>query len=185
MLRCLIALTGLLMSLASGQAFRQSGEKPPTPAREFRGAWVAVVHNIDWPSRKGLGSGTQQSEAKAILDRMESLNMNAVILQVRPHCDAVYASKREPWSPWLTGTMGKSPGYDPLDFWITEAHKRGIEVHAFHALSDRDWSDLTQEAGRLREFVTSRDPRTYQRYARWWDKLPQAERRTIGQSATA
>ena len=61
----------------------------------------------------------------------------------------------------------------------------GIEVHAFRALSDRDWSDLTQEAGRLREFFAPRDPRTYQRYVRWWDKLPKAERRTIGQSATA
>lgn len=61
----------------------------------------------------------------------------------------------------------------------------GIEVQAFHALSDRDWSDLAQEAGPLRKLVASRDPQTYRRYAGWWDKLPVAERRTIGQSATA
>ncbi|MBB5351434.1 uncharacterized lipoprotein YddW (UPF0748 family) [Haloferula luteola] len=110
------------------------------PPREFRGAWVAVVHNIDWPSAKGLSVASQQEEARAILNQMASLNMNAVILQVRPHCDAVYASSLEPWSPWLTGTMGRSPGYDPLDFWVKEAHRRGIEVHAwfnpFRALSN-------------------------------------------------
>ena len=67
--------------------------------------------------------------------------MNAVIFQVRPQCDAVYHSSIEPWSPWLTGTMGRSPGYDPLAFCIQEAHARGIEVHAwfnpFRALSQQ------------------------------------------------
>ena len=130
----------LMLGSALGQAYRPVRETPPAPAREFRGAWVAVVHNIDWPSAKGLGSSTQRGEMIAILDRMKSLNMNALIFQVRPHCDAVYDSSREPWSPWLTGTMGKSPGYDPLKFCIDEAHKRGIEVHAwfnpFRALSN-------------------------------------------------
>ena len=77
---------------------------------------------------------------RAILDRMASLNMNAVIFQVRPHADALYRSSIEPWSPWLTGTMGKSPGYDPLEYCIAEGHRRGIEVHAwfnpFRALSN-------------------------------------------------
>ncbi|WP_338689264.1 glycoside hydrolase family 10 protein [Haloferula helveola] len=129
-----------LVSAAFGQSYRPSGEKPPMPAREFRGAWVAVVHNIDWPSTKGLSASSQRAEMIAILDRMASLNMNAVMFQVRPHCDAVYSSSKEPWSHWLTGTPGKSPGYDPLKFCIDEAHKRGIEVHAwfnpFRALSN-------------------------------------------------
>ena len=142
MLARIAALACLLSSLcaAQAQAYRPSGEKPPMPAREFRAAWAAVVHNIDWPSKKGMSSGTQQAEMRAILDRMASLNMNALILQVRPHCDAVYQSSKEPWSPWLTGTMGKSPGYDPLDYCIRQAHARGIEVHAwfnpFRALSN-------------------------------------------------
>ncbi|MFC7338145.1 glycoside hydrolase family 10 protein [Haloferula chungangensis] len=161
MMRLLLAaLLSLGAPMVSGQTFRPTTEKPPMPAREFRGAWVAVVHNIDWPSAKGLGSGTQMAEARAILDRMASLNMNAVILQVRPHCDAVYQSSREPWSPWLTGTMGKSPGYDPLKYWIDEAHKRGIEVHAwfnpFRALSNRSHPTSSTHVCRAAPHITKR-----------------------------
>jgi uncharacterized lipoprotein YddW (UPF0748 family) len=103
---------------------------------------VASVHNIDWPSARGLSAAAQQAEARAILDKLAGLKMNAVILQVRPHADALYSSSIEPWSLWLTGTMGKSPGYDPLAYWIEQGHARGIEIHAwfnpFRALSNTD-----------------------------------------------
>src|SRR5690242_18758522 len=66
---------------------------PPLPAREFRAAWVATVANIDWPSKPGLPVEQQKSELLAILDRAAKLNLNAVILQVRPACDALYASQ--------------------------------------------------------------------------------------------
>jgi len=99
--------------------------------REFRAAWVATVHNLDWPSRPGLSAGAQQTELRAILDRAASLKLNAILLQVRPMSDALYASSKEPWSQFLTGAQGTSPGYDPLEFAITEAHARGIELHAW------------------------------------------------------
>lgn len=117
--------------VASGQTYGPTREKPPVVPREFRAAWVASVYNIDWPSKKGLSGSSQRTEMRAILDRLAALNMNAVIFQVRPNADALYRSSLEPWSPWLTGTMGKSPGYDPLEYCIAEAHKRGIEVHAW------------------------------------------------------
>ena len=103
------------------------------PEREFRAVWVATVGNIDWPSKPGLSTEDQQREALAILDSVVALNMNAVILQVRPHCDALYASTLEPWSYYLTGVQGKAPDplYDPLEFWIEESHKRGLELHAW------------------------------------------------------
>lgn len=121
---------GLTLVLGA-QTYVPSREKVPTAPREFRGAWVACVYNIDWPSRKGLSAGSQQAELRRVLDKMASLRMNAVIFQVRPNADAVYKSRYEPWSPWLTGTMGRSPGYDPLAYCIQEAHARGIEVHAW------------------------------------------------------
>jgi uncharacterized lipoprotein YddW (UPF0748 family) len=104
---------------------------PPLPNREFRGAWIATVANIDWPSKPGLSAEKQKAEAIAMLDKMVALHMNVAILQVRTSCDALYESKLEPWSYYLTGKQGKSPGYDPLAFWVTEAHKRGIELHAW------------------------------------------------------
>ncbi|QDV07233.1 hypothetical protein Poly30_27520 [Planctomycetes bacterium Poly30] len=105
----------------------------PEPAREFRAAWVATVSNIDWPSKPGLPSDVQKAEALAMLDRMAALRMNAVVLQVRPHCDALYESTLEPWSAYLSGAEGVPPApfYDPLSFWIEEAHARGLELHAW------------------------------------------------------
>ena len=106
---------------------------PPLAAREFRAAWVATVANIDWPSKPGLPVAQQKAELLVILDRAVKLNLNALIFQVRPICDALYDSKIEPWSYYLTGTMGKAPWpfYDPLAFAVEEAHKRGIELHAW------------------------------------------------------
>lgn len=129
MLRLLFGL--LLGGLAFGQKYRASHERAPVIPREFRGAWVACVYNIDWPSRKGLSRSAQQAELRRLLDKMASMRMNAVIFQIRPNADAVYYSGLEPASHWLSGTMGKSSGYDPLAYCIQQAHARGIEVHAW------------------------------------------------------
>ncbi|MDQ3546272.1 MAG: family 10 glycosylhydrolase [Verrucomicrobiota bacterium] len=99
--------------------------------REFRGVWVATVYNLDWPSKPGLPAATQKAQLRALLDRAAVLKLNAILLQVRPASDALYASKKEPWSKFLTGSAGVSPGYDPLEFAIAEAHARGIELHAW------------------------------------------------------
>jgi uncharacterized lipoprotein YddW (UPF0748 family) len=108
-------------------------EKLVHPQREFRAAWVASVANINWPSKPGLTSDEQQTEALAILDYLYYNKFNAVILQVRPQADALYPSELEPWSYFLTGEQNKPPDpyYDPLEFWTNEAHKRGIELHAW------------------------------------------------------
>lgn len=105
----------------------------PEPMREFRAVWIATVDNIDWPSEPGLSTAQQQAELRALLDRAQLLNFNAVILQVRPTADAFYASELEPWSEYLTGRQGQAPSpyYDPLAFAIEEAHKRGLELHAW------------------------------------------------------
>ena len=101
------------------------------PKEEFRAVWVATVERLDWPSSSNVSS--QKNQLITILNTLESYHFNAIIFQVRPACDAFYDSKIEPWSNWLTGTEGKAPDpyYDPLAFVIEEAHKRGIEVHAW------------------------------------------------------
>lgn len=98
---------------------------------EFRGAWVATVHNIDWPSKAGLSAEAQKAEFIQLLNVASKLKLNAILLQVRPESDALYQSDKEPWSRFLTGKQGQNPGYDPLAFAIKEAHARGIEVHAW------------------------------------------------------
>jgi uncharacterized lipoprotein YddW (UPF0748 family) len=108
-------------------------QTPPPAPREFRAAWVSTVANIDWPSKPGLSAPQQQAEALAILDRAKGMNLNAIVLQVRPSADAIYASEIEPWSEYLSGQQGRAPQpwYDPLKFWITQAHARGLELHAW------------------------------------------------------
>jgi len=110
-----------------------SNVTPPPIDREFRGAWVATVKNIDWPSKPGLSVAQQKTELLAILDRCRQLKLNVVIFQVRAACDALYPSKIEPWSEYLTGVQGKAPNpfWDPLEFAVSEAHTRGLELHAW------------------------------------------------------
>ena len=130
----LVIISISIVGCGGGAAVPAAGELTlPRAEREFRGVWVATVGNIDWPSKPGLTTEEQQREALAILDTVAALNMNAVVFQVRPHCDALYKSDLEPWSYYLTGEQGKAPEpfYDPLEFWVTEAHKRGIELHAW------------------------------------------------------
>lgn len=98
---------------------------------EFRGAWITTVHNLDWPSKPGLPAAQQKAELVRLLDAARSLGLTDVLFQVRPEGDALYRSSLEPWSRFLTGTQGKDPGYDPLEFCISEAGKRGIRVHAW------------------------------------------------------
>lgn len=101
----------------------------------FRGAWIATVANIDWPSEEAVGNTErQQAEMIYLLDSLESIGINAIIFQVRPTSDALYLSEYEPVSHWLTGTQGawgEQQVWDPLEWTINEAHARGMEVHVW------------------------------------------------------
>ena len=123
--RILITIFSLLWCISA------QGEILPEPAREFRGVWIATVDNIDFPSKRTLSVEEQKAEILQMLDLARELKLNAVVFQVRPMCDALYESKIEPWSEFLTGAMGKSQKFDPLQFVVEEAHRRGILVHAW------------------------------------------------------
>jgi uncharacterized lipoprotein YddW (UPF0748 family) len=116
----------------SGFAQAQTNAVPP-PARELRGSWIATVANINWPTQPGLPVATQQEQLRRLIQSAHDVGLNCVIFQVRPAGDAFYDSPLEPWSPYLTGKMGQapSPHWDPLAFAIEEAHKRGMELHAW------------------------------------------------------
>lgn len=117
----------VILLLASTFAFAQQ------QATEFRGVWIATVDNIDWPQKGMTDPASQRADYIRQLDLHKANGMNAVIVQVRPAADAFYPSPYEPWSQWLTGIQGRPPApfYDPLAFMIEEAHKRGMEFHAW------------------------------------------------------
>ena len=104
------------------------------PKREFRSVWIATVANIDWPKQKGNSASViaqQKADLLAYIERMQEMNLTTICFQVRSMCDAMYQSSYEPWASYLTGTRGKDPGWDPLQFVCNECHKRGLEVYAW------------------------------------------------------
>ncbi len=146
--RCLLLAAAFAASGWSAAAGAQSGgdnpalsgagdeatkNEPVEQPVEFRAAWVATVANIDWPSKPGLSVRRQKRELIEMLDMAQELGLNALVFQIRPHADALYRSELEPWSPYLTGRMGRAPrpAYDPLEMILEEGHKRGIEIHAW------------------------------------------------------
>ena len=110
-----------------------SNDQPPPVPREFRAMWIATVANIDWPSKRGLSADRQREEMRQIVATARRLKLNALVLQVRPSADAIYPSRLEPWTEYLSGTQGVPPAtnYDPLAEWIALAHEHGLELHAW------------------------------------------------------
>tara|TARA_R110000868_G_scaffold410693_4_gene699801 strand:+ start:31728 stop:33719 length:1992 start_codon:yes stop_codon:yes gene_type:complete len=103
------------------------------PKKEFRATWMATVINLDWPASGSLPVNFQKISLTDRLDDMKEVGINAVFFQIRTEGDALYDSDIEPWSKYLTGEEGKAPDpyWDPLEFVIEEAHKRGMELHAW------------------------------------------------------
>ncbi|MBC7915045.1 MAG: family 10 glycosylhydrolase [Pyrinomonadaceae bacterium] len=132
--------------------------------REFRGVWVATVTNIDWPTKPGTSAELQKQELIRLLDQHQRSGMNAIMLQVRPTADAFYAKGVEPWSKWLTGKQGLAPYpfYDPLEFAIIEAHKRGMELHAWFNPYRAAWSLADNEVSP--EHITKQHPEWFFNY---------------------
>ena len=97
--------------------------------REFRGAWIQCVNG----QFQGMGTQKMQQTLAYQLDELQKDGVNAIIFQVRPECDALYESRLEPWSRFLTGQQGKapSPNWDPLQWMIEQCHQRGMELHAW------------------------------------------------------
>ncbi|UQZ32560.1 hypothetical protein C2I18_02705 [Paenibacillus sp. PK3_47] len=115
--------------------------------KAMKGAWISTVFNLDWPSASSAGDETKQKkEFDSMLDKLQAIGYNAVFVQVRPSADSLYSSQLVPWSKVLTGTQGKDPGYDPLEYMVSAAHQRGLEFHAwfnpFRATTDASTANL-------------------------------------------
>jgi len=145
----LTGLTGGLPAVADDRHPRSCTTQVTTPKHELRAMWIASVVNIDWPSATGLSASAQQAELIGWLDLAAASRHNAVVLQVRPTADSFWPGALEPWSRYLTGTQGGDPGWDPLGFAVTEAHRRNLELHAwfnpFRVSMNTDVSALVED----------------------------------------
>ncbi|MFA7630120.1 MAG: family 10 glycosylhydrolase, partial [Candidatus Neomarinimicrobiota bacterium] len=106
---------------------------PHSPKREFRAVWLSTVSNIDWPKSRYDSDTKKQNDLRNYLIKLKESGCNAVLFQVRCSCDAMYKSQIEPWSYWFSGKQGRAPelDWDPLTFAVEEAHKLGMELHAW------------------------------------------------------
>ena len=114
----------ILMAIAAMMAMTMNAQK-----REMRGAWIQCVNG----QFQNLGTKKMQETLTYQLNELQKDGVNVIMFQVRPECDALYESKIEPWSRFLTGVQGKAPNpyWDPLQWMIEECHKRGMELHAW------------------------------------------------------
>ena len=135
------ALFAMLAILGAGQLLATS------PKREMRSSWLTTVSNIDWPSSSSRGTSAlaqakQKKELLAYLDKFEEWNMTGTCLHVRSMADAMYPSEYAPWSSYISGQRGVSPGWDPLAYFVEECHKRGLEAYVW--LNPYRWTTGTQ-----------------------------------------
>lgn len=105
--------------------------QPRPPKREVRAAWVVTVkaERQNWP--KSFDPEEQKRALVGIFRSMRNANLNTVVLQIRARGDLLYSSQYEPWAQSLTGVPGGAPLYDPLRFAVQEAHRLGMELHAW------------------------------------------------------
>ena len=115
--------------LMAGEVFAQVQTGSAYPKREFRAAWIQSVNG----QFRGMPTEKLKQNLIGQLNSLQKAGINAIIFQVRPEADALYASRLEPWSRFLTGVQGKAPEpyWDPMQFMIDECHKRGMEFHAW------------------------------------------------------
>lgn len=125
-----------------------------SPKRELRAVWLTTVKNLDWPKKLVKSHADiekQKAELRTILDQLQQANVNTILLQTRVRSAVIYPSAIEPWDVCLTGTHGRDPGYDPLQFAIDEAHARGMELHAWLCtLPAGNWESAACKAIRKR-----------------------------------
>lgn len=139
----------------------------PQPKEETRSVWITTVFNLDWPLTSGQTS--QKSEFISYLNQLKQANFNTIMIQVRARGSLIYPSQIEPWARAMTGVIGSNPGWDPLQFIITEAKARGFEVHAwwnvYHAYGNEAAPNTNPP------HVTASRPDIVKRYTptgEWW-----------------
>ena len=171
----LFVLLGIVFSIAF-MTQRTENQEPDfttivsSSEDEMRGIWVASVLNLDYPVTPTSSAPELWSQIVEILSNVEEWGFNAVFLQVSPCADALYKSEIYPWSVYLTGQQGRAPdsGFDPLEYWVSQSHKHGLELHAwinpFRVTREpADWNSLVSDsqARQHPEWVVEHDENYY------------------------
>lgn len=155
--KCISIMLMLALTLAVNSHYTPSAATSDEDG-EMRGIWVSTVFGIDFPSSPNLSAAQMRAELDHIVQNADDAGFNAIFFQVRPACDTLYKSDIFPWSKYLTGTQGTAPngGFDPLEYIISRAHERKIELHAWInpfriSSSEEETASLAADNPALRE----------------------------------
>ena len=124
--KSLIYLLALILAGCSIQTTTRYDGLPDKPIasipNELRGAWVTRFSWVD------ADAEIMKQNIISTMKKLADANFNAVFFQVRGQAETLYPSPIEPWSK-LFGF--KSPGFDPVQLAIEEAHKNGLQFYAY------------------------------------------------------
>lgn len=120
-----------------------------TTAGELKAMWISYLEFQAYLDTYTPNKTNFKKFINRIYDKCIANNMNAVIVHVRPFGDAIYKSSYFPWSKYISGKQGISPGFDPLTIMVEEAHKRKLEFHAwlnpYRVSFSTDYSGLSSD----------------------------------------
>jgi uncharacterized lipoprotein YddW (UPF0748 family) len=118
-------ITAVVMTVVvwTGWAQAQPARATQPAPKEVRAIWVTR-----WDYK-------QPEDVRRIVANCARMNFNVILFQVRGNATVFYRSEVEPWAWELTSegpeTTGQDPGWDPLAVAISEARRRGVELHAW------------------------------------------------------
>ena len=111
---------------ASQNTKAATGQKVPLTG-EMRGVWIAFFEY----NQKGYTESQWKAYVDKTMNDCRAKGFNSVFMHVRAFSDAMYPSKYYPWSRYASGKIGKNPGFDPLAYAVSAAHKQGLAFHAW------------------------------------------------------
>ncbi len=131
-IKALCILVGLFCAMNSFIP-QNKGGKALARETEIKGVWAATVFSLDFPGQTTTDSNRLMADIDKMVNSVYNMGYNTLFFQVRPAADAFYKSDLFPWSQYLTGTQGTAPqnSFDPLQYAVETAHKKGIELHAW------------------------------------------------------
>ena len=137
-----VAVTVFLFSYCRIQVIPVKEEE--TSMRAVFISYIEYMKYFDEKSDLGV-----KKEIDTMIRNVKESGLNTIILQVRPFSDAIYPSRIFPLSYTVAGTEGGKRDFDILAYFIEQAHKESLKIHAwinpYRIRNTTDTSEISEE----------------------------------------
>lgn len=96
---------------------------------ETRGVFISYIEYINYLNNKETNQ--LKKEIDNMINNISEYHFNRIYLQVRPFSDSIYKSEIFPSSHTVVGKEGNFLDLDILDYFITKAKAKNIEIYAW------------------------------------------------------